>query len=178
MERSLDLAEAMEARGFSRSPAGARPLRPIVAQTGIAAGLAIILVGATLPVVMPRNTAWPGWIMIAVGVGLLALTLWAMGRGARRERYRRSVWRDRDTALAAMSAGALGFLLAYRFLAPSALTYYPFPSIYWPDFDLLAAAALLGLAAPVIVLAIQAWSQRRTDDARPLQAPNATKRTR
>src|SRR5436190_11181157 len=77
MERSLDVAEAMESRGFSRSPAGARRLPPILAQTGIAAGLGLILVGATLPAFMGA-AFWPSWAVIAAGAGALAATLWAM----------------------------------------------------------------------------------------------------
>ena len=155
MESSLDLAEAMEARGFSRTPPGARRMRPIVAQAGIAIGLAIVLMGAALPAVLPRDMAWPGWVVLAVGLGVLAATLWAMGRGTRRERYTRGVWRGRDTYLAALSIGVAAFLLTYRFLAPSALLYYPFPSIGWPNFDPMVALALLGILGPILILALE-----------------------
>jgi MFS family permease len=155
MERSLDLAEAMEARGFSRTPPGAARLRPIVAQTGIASGLGLILVGATLPAILPRDATWPGWVVIAAGAGVLTATLWAMGRGMRRERYRRGIWRERDTYLAALSIGIAAFLIAYRLLAASALLYYPFPRIHWPEFDPLVALVLAALSGPVIFLSVE-----------------------
>jgi energy-coupling factor transport system permease protein len=149
MERSMDLAEAMEARGFSRGPGRSHAVRPVVVQAGLAAGLGLILAGSAWPAFMPAM-AYVGWAALAAGVALIALTLRAAARGVRRTHYRRSVWRERDTLLAASSIGVIAFLLAYRVLLPSTLVYYPFPRIHLPSFDPAIALALLILAAPAM----------------------------
>ncbi|MFL5731974.1 MAG: energy-coupling factor transporter transmembrane component T [Chloroflexia bacterium] len=149
MERSMDLAEAMEARGFSRGPATSRPARPAVVQSGLAAGLGLVLAGSAWPAFVPA-LGYTGWAAALAGLGLLAFTLRAAGAGARRTHYRRGVWRERDTLLAAASVGLIGFLLTYRILLPASLIYYPFPSIYPPPFDPVIGLALLSLGAPVV----------------------------
>jgi energy-coupling factor transport system permease protein len=174
MERSMNLAEAMEARGFSRSPAGSRPVRPIVTQAGLALGIGLTLAGGALLAFFATQPLI-GWATIALGIGLIAVTLRAVGRGARRRRYRRAAWRERDTALAAVSIGIIVFLLAYKFLAPSALTYYPFPSIHPPTFDPVVALALLGLAAPSFIfwiLDFGFWIGQRTPKSK-IQNPKS-----
>jgi len=150
MERSMNLAEAMEARGFSRGRGSSAPatIKPIVSQVGLAAGLGLILVGSAWQAVVPK-TPLAGWAIVALGAALLALTLKTMGSGTRRSRYRRSVWQEQDTLLAAISVGLIAFLITYRVMLPTALLYYPFPRIYAPDFDVVIAIGLLALAAPV-----------------------------
>lgn len=152
MERSMNMAEAMEARGFSRNPPGARRVAPIVAQSGIALGLGLVLSGgAFLAFFAP--TPWVGWLCIASGILLLSLTLRAVGAGIKRSRYRRSVWRSTDTLLAIVSLAILAILLTYKLFEPSALVYDPLARlrIYVPAFDPVVACTLLALAVPVFV---------------------------
>jgi energy-coupling factor transport system permease protein len=152
MERSMNLAEAMEARGFSRSPVGTRKVRPIYVQIALVFGLGLVLTGGALFALL-ADTPWLGWGCIALGISLLAITLWYVGKGVKRTRYRRGVWRDRDTALAIASL-AIGFiLLTYKLLAPATLVYDPLSRIriYSPPFDVMIACMMLALTAPAIV---------------------------
>jgi energy-coupling factor transport system permease protein len=153
MESSMNLAEAMEARGFSRDPSGSRRVRPIISQIGLAIGISLVLIGGTLPAFLGTIEVI-GWATVTSGIGVIAVTLWAIGRGTRRERYRRSVWRERDTALASLSIGIITFLITYRIQAPSTLVYYPFPSVHLPQFDPVVALALVGLTAPILILLV------------------------
>lgn len=152
MERSMNLAEAMEARGFSRSPVGARRVAPIVAQGGLALGLGLVLSGGAF-LAFFASTPWIGWLCVAAGVVLISLTLRAVGAGMKRTRYRRSVWRSPDTILAIASVAILAILLTYKLFEPSALIYDPLARlrIYMPSFDPVIACTLLALAAPVFV---------------------------
>jgi energy-coupling factor transport system permease protein len=165
MERSMNLAEAMESRGFSRkSGENIHKLPPVVIQSGIATGIGLMLVGgallafaSTIPVI--------GWFTIVAGAGVLSLTMWAVGLGKGRTRIRRNRWYERDTLLAALSAGFLAFFVTYRVLAPSALVYYPFPGLHAPYIDVLVLATLLLLLAPVFLYQGRAWGRiapRRT----------------
>ena len=154
MERSMNLAEAMEARGYSRATSGARAIPPLLSQLGIAGGLGLLLVGGTMFAFAP-DLPLLGWLLIGLGVSLVTLTLWASGRGAQRTRYRRSVWRARDTPLAIVSGGVLGILLVFKFVAPSLLAYTPFLLISMPGFDPLVALTLAALATPAIIIRLQ-----------------------
>ena len=62
----------MEARGFSRGSAHSQAVRPVVVQTGLAAGLGLILVGSAWPAFMPV-LAYVSWLAVAAGVALIAI---------------------------------------------------------------------------------------------------------
>lgn len=171
MERSMNLAEAMEARGFSRSTAK-RALPPMLVQLGLAGGLAVALAGSTMFAFLP-GAPLLAWFLIGAGVALLSSTLWAVGTGTRRTRYRRSVWRAQDTPLAIVSLGVLAVLLIFRLGAPSLLSYTPFLRISVPSFDPLTALAVCALAAPVLIVRLQAGHFVATKIAdRPEHQPN------
>lgn len=168
MERSVNLAEAMEARGFSRTSASGRGLPPLAVQLGLAGGLGLILAGGALLVFL-ADMPWVGWLCIAGGATLVALTLWRVGRGVRRTRYRRGKWYDRDTVLAAVSLAISLVLLTYKLLAPGVLIYNPLARlrIYVPGFDPVIAVALLALAVPVLLI------RRPSSQVMPVTAPSA-----
>jgi energy-coupling factor transport system permease protein len=151
MERSMNLAEAMEARGFSRATARAHALPPLLVQVGIAGGLGLLLTGGTMFAFLPTMPML-GWLLIALGLALIGLTLRAASRGTRRTRYRRAVWRPHDTPLAIVSTAVLSILVVFKFLAPSLLSYTPFLRISFPAFDPLVALTLGMLAAPAAIL--------------------------
>jgi energy-coupling factor transport system permease protein len=153
MERSMNLAEAMESRGFSRAPATGRRLSPLVVQVGLALGLGFVLVGSTSFAFAP-GTPWLGWLLIAAGLVLIATTLRAVGSGLKRSRYRRTIWRDRDTPLAIVSVGIISMVLALKLIAPSLFSYDPFLRISMPPFDPLVAATILALLAPAVIMTI------------------------
>jgi energy-coupling factor transport system permease protein len=152
IERSIDLAEAMESRGFSRAPARARRLPPIVVQLGIAAGLALVLAGGTLFAFWPAEMHWIDWLLILAGLALIGWTLWGVGRGTKRTRYLYATWHERDTVLAAISLGILAILCTYRLLEPAMLAYNPFPRVSLPTFDPILVLALAALVSPGVIL--------------------------
>ena len=150
MERSMNLAEAMEARGFSRAESTGRRISPLVVQLGIAFGLGFVLVGSTLFAFTP-HLPWLAWLVVAIGLLLVVITLRAVGAGLKRTRYRRTIWRDRDTPLAIASIGVLAITLIFKFVAPSLLSYNPFPIITVPPFDPIVALTILALLAPAVI---------------------------
>jgi energy-coupling factor transport system permease protein len=152
MEKSMNLAEAMEARGFSKnSGQNIHKIPPLMIQSGLTGGVGLILIGgallafaSTIPVI--------GWFTILAGATLLFLTLRALGLGSKRTRIRRARWYERDICLASLSAGSVVCLVTYRVLMPSAFVYYPFPSLYVPPVDPVVCVALLLLLAPIALL--------------------------
>ena len=89
----------------------------------------------------------------------MGLTLWAVSARSRRTRYRRSVWRDRDTLLTVPSLGITGVLLLYKSVAPVALIYDPLSRLrmYAPPFDPVLALVLVAIAVPALIM----WGEGR-----------------
>ncbi|MDQ5824859.1 MAG: energy-coupling factor transporter transmembrane protein EcfT [Chloroflexota bacterium] len=162
MERSMNLAEAMEARGFSRHAPGTRKLPPLLVQSGVAAGLGLTMTGAAF-LAFFSQTPLLGWSTIVGGVALVGATLWAVSAGSRRTRYRRSVWRDTDTLLLVPSLAIIAILLLYKSRVAGALIYDPLSRLrmYAPPFDPVLGLTLIALAVPALVL----WSNRRATGA-------------
>ena len=157
----MNLAEAMEARGFSRVSAGERRISPVSVQVGLIFGLGLVLVGSTLFAFAP-GMPWLAWLLIAGGLALLFATLRAVGTGLKRSRYRRTVWRDRDTPLAIASLGILAAVLTFKFIAPSLLSYDPFLRISMPHFDPVVALTILALLTPAAIVRLTTDDQQLT----------------
>ena len=150
----MNLAEAMESRGFSRSSAK-RALSPLLVQLGLAGGLAITLAGSTMFAFLP-GVPLLAWLLTITGIVLIGFTLWAVGAGTTRTRYRRSVWRAQDTPLTIISLGLLAVLLVFKMLAPSLLSYTPFLRVSIPSFDPVTALVICALALPALIVRVQA----------------------
>ena len=153
LERSIDLAESMEARGFGHTaprPEGRRSGRPggRAVPIALAAALALLLAGACARTFRPDSPA--GWTALAAGALVLAAALAAVARGVRRSRFRREPWRRRDTVVAACSAAVLLAFAAAWALDRQALFYYPYPRLTAPPFAPGLAAALALLTAPAL----------------------------
>ncbi|NOX61149.1 MAG: energy-coupling factor transporter transmembrane protein EcfT [Chloroflexi bacterium] len=152
LDRAIQLAESMDARGFGGNLAAldARGRRRLGLAT--LAGLSGLLVGLLL-----RAMQGPG---DAVGLGLMAggaiallLVFREQGRRLQRTRYRRWLWRPRDTALAAALTPGLVALLGLALLAPNLLFYYPYPPYaLTPDFNPIIALLFALPLLPALLL--------------------------
>ena len=149
LERSITLAESMEARGFARqTTTTARAVSTGLPGKGLVAlALALLAGGVFAQRYFPNPL--PGRLALFSGGLLLVGLLWFMGRTVRRSRYRRELWRRKDT-LVALTSGLISLVLAATWLAArSAFIFYPYPRFSWPPFDPLIGLLLLLLAAPV-----------------------------
>ena len=149
LERAIQLAEAMEARGFSRvvTPAQASSRLRKLALTLAILACGIALFGYSYW----RPGRWPALALLAAGLALLLFTLCRMGRGTGRTRYRRELWRRRDTVVGVASGAVLATFLALLVLSPKVLAYPVYPRVNWPPFEPLVGLALLPLLAPALV---------------------------
>jgi energy-coupling factor transport system permease protein len=151
LERAIQLAEAMEARGFGSSvdPMPHRWAR--VAQTGLLVALLALMGGLFTVAAFPEQSGW-GWVLAGVGAAGMMAILGLKGREVRRTRYRRLVWTWRDTSVVIASAVVLAVVVAAKLTMPEVLTYSPFPpNALLPPFHPLVGAALLLLALPALV---------------------------
>lgn len=145
LEQAVQLAEALEARGYG---GGSRPSTKERAL--LAVGLAGML-GGWLAAFLWSAGAWVGHCVAATGAAVVAWTLWRVGRRDRRTRYRPLRWTAADRGAAIAAAIPLVAFLALAMLRPSALAYVPYPRIAPPPFDPLVGTSLVLLAAPALL---------------------------
>jgi energy-coupling factor transport system permease protein len=149
LERAVQLAESMEARGFGSDQRNHSRVKRSVWRILIAAGLFGLLCAAF----------WRGyrsqslWVSVVLALGSTALlvgTIAAMGRGTRRSRYRRELWRRRDTLVSMVALASILIICAFWLLDADTLFFYPYPRVSSPGFNPLVGLALLAIVAPVL----------------------------
>lgn len=144
LERSMQLAEAMVARGF----AGGEAPPDRRAQVLMLLGMALWLAGWLLQ--LAWGQAAEGGLLLGLGAALLLIGLWLGGRAHPHTDYRPPRWHRRDVlVVAAAAVTALAYLLPWHERA--ALFYYPYPALVWPVVSWPLLAATLGLAGPAAV---------------------------
>jgi energy-coupling factor transport system permease protein len=148
LERSLQLAESMEARGFGNIQP-LPPARDVLYKMLTLLALAGIL-GGTFAATYLTAWQWAGWSVLALSVlGLVAL-FWAQGKRLTRTHYRRETWRWRDGAALAACATSLALIVGVRIADGDLLRYYAYTEIT-PSFVPWLGAALLVLLAPTLL---------------------------
>ncbi|MFN2289575.1 MAG: energy-coupling factor transporter transmembrane component T [Anaerolineae bacterium] len=150
LERAIQLAETMEARGFGSAVEPLPPRRALAIQIGGLLALIVLLAGLFVTAYFVEIRTW-GWAIVGLGVaGLLATFRLQAGR-VRQSRYRRPAWHGRDVLVVAACVLAVGAFMIARMAMPEALYYSPYPpNALWPPFQPVAGAALLLLAVPAL----------------------------
>jgi energy-coupling factor transport system permease protein len=148
LERSFQLAESIEARGFGRArdlPRG----RDLLYKGLTLLGLAGLPIGI-LAVSYSEALTGIGWAVTLVSVGTLVSVFWAEGQRVQRTHYRRDRWTWRDGIVLAASACVVVILIAARARDPEVLYYYPYVELL-PPFEPWIGTALLALVTPVLL---------------------------
>jgi energy-coupling factor transport system permease protein len=144
LERSMQLAEAMVARGFAAGEAVA-DRRP---QVLVLLGMASWLLGWLLRLAWQQEAA--GWALLVAGIALLVGGLWLAGRRHPHTVYRPDTWHWRDAAvIGAATVAASAYLVPWPGLDRSPLFYYPYAALVWPALSPAILLATLGFAAPL-----------------------------
>jgi len=153
LERSVDLAASMDARGYGRRRAVGRgasvvaTLALVVGLVGVGVGVyAVADVGAPGPLGLP---------VLAVGSALLAVGMVVSGRRVERSRYRPDPWRGAEWAVVVLGALAALAATVASVVDPAALA-LPLDPLGWPAAPpvvvvTLAAASLAGVVTPLPV---------------------------
>lgn len=151
LERSVDLAASMDARGYGRR----RDVSPGAATVaGVAVGVGLVGVGVGVYAVLDAGAPRPlGLPVVALGVALLAVGMVAAGRRVDRSRYRPDVWRAAEWLVVACGLVAAVTMGIMGVVAPSALE-LPLSPLGWPAVPPLALGGLAvslvcGVATPV-----------------------------
>jgi energy-coupling factor transport system permease protein len=142
LERSLQLAESMTARGFASR---AHQTHAHASRILLALGLVLLLAGAGLQVAAVGKGLEN--LLTLAGAGLILAGLWLAGRGAIRPVFHPQPWNRRDTVMVCISAVVLLLLLIQQ----KTLGYNPYPSILFPEFDPWTGLIFCGLICPAFL---------------------------
>ncbi|GAB4208666.1 MAG: energy-coupling factor transporter transmembrane component T [Roseiflexaceae bacterium] len=148
LERSIQLAEALDARGYGRTRAADLALGR--QQLGVLAGLLLVCAGLFVWFYYGSAAGTGGAGLLVAGALLLLLAMRALGQLVPRTTYRRERWRRRDSLAALALAGAVIGSATLHLLGAGGLRYNPYPLISAPPFDPLAGLLICLLAAPAL----------------------------
>lgn len=151
LERSIQLAEAMEARGYGSGIAPVSARRNALLQLGLLVGLLGLIAGLFVRAYYPAARGWGGLASVAAAALVLAV-LWYQGRRVRRTYFRTWHWDPPSLAVAAAAVLTLVAVVTAERWSAFGLSYYPYPpGDILPTFEPAVAAALLLLAAPAVI---------------------------
>jgi energy-coupling factor transport system permease protein len=152
LERAMQLAESMEARGFGGQVIVASARRQTMHQLAILIGLGAVAGGLAVAGFWAQEALFAG-LLIASGIVAAVWSFWDTGRRAKRTRYRRWSWRRGDRLLFVTGLiGTIGWALVWL-VSADALLYYPFPPLSpWPQFSPLLGSLILLLVMPAVLL--------------------------
>lgn len=160
LERAMQLAESMEARGFGGQAAPADGRQRALNQLALLLGLGALGAGFAGSGFWPERQLLVG-ALLAAGAGLLGWSFWDQGRRVRRTRYHRWVWARNDRVVLAASLLSLLVWSGIWLGRGDWLFYYPYPPYSpWPTFQPLLGLAIVLLTAPALLLPPQVTSNQ------------------
>ena len=158
LERALQLAEAMTARGFGSLGIAKEKAQTDWLRLGMAAGLVLLLAGLLALLFWQQPVV--GWAAVAGGGALVWGMLLLQGSHVQRTVYRRQRWNGRARAMAL--ASVLTLAVTVWGARHGLLAYSPYPALSAPRLPWLLLAGLLpGLLAPL-------WTMGRSMRRSPL----------
>jgi energy-coupling factor transport system permease protein len=143
MERAVGLAESMDSRGFGHRPAS----RTEAAAGWVSLGALLALAGCFIALVA-RATVTAAALAVAGGAGVVVAVALA-SRSTGRVRYRKRRLTATDWAMAGVASLAPLTLLALSAADDGSLA-WPGPTVALPSLNLVAVAALVALAVPML----------------------------
>ena len=149
LERAIQLAESMEARGFGSSTSDQTGRHRTLHRMLIAAALFGLLVAAFSFGYYP-DARWLSAVLGVASIGLLLGNVLVMSRRVKRSRYRRELWRRRDTLVSAACVASIFVVGCFWLLNVEALVFYPYPKVSLPEFNPLIGLAMLAVVTPVL----------------------------
>jgi energy-coupling factor transport system permease protein len=163
LERSLQRAESLDARGFGSLDPAARGGNRWTGLLSVG-GLGLAACGAFAYFYYSGTPLAAGAAMMS-GVVLAGLAVRAQGAGAAGgSRYSQEPWTGRDGLVVGCALLSTALLILLRVLDAGDATYIPYPSVTAPAFHPLGALAFLLLLAPALASTARKGGRREDDD--------------
>jgi energy-coupling factor transport system permease protein len=157
LESSLELAAAMDARGFGRRGAVSRRRRRATSAAVLTGLLAVA--AASYGLLATGSPAAIGVPLLATGAAVASAAVVLGGRGVARTRYRPDAWGGREWVIAVSGLAALAGVVAAGRFEPGSLHTgtYPIgtPELPWPALAGLAVALLPAVLGPRVPRALR-----------------------
>lgn len=147
LDRSLQLASSMDARGYGRRVA-VRPGTRRLGTGSTAVGLLLVLAGV-YGLLDTGSLPAGGVPFVAVGAVLVGVGMAAGGRRTNRTRYRPDVWRTAEWLVVGSGAVALASLIAASVIGVPGLQLTVSP-LHFPQLPLLAMVGVLVGLVPAV----------------------------
>ena len=161
LERSVQRAESLDARGFGSTPSGGVMTGRSKALVMLSVGLA----GAGVCLYLYRgDNALPAVAVMAGAAVAAMLVIRARGGHLQATRYFREPLARSSALVIGCSALSLALLLGMRIAGAGGVAYYPYPTVAIPDLHPLGVLAFLCLLAPALYLAASRTSEECSDD--------------
>lgn len=170
LERSVELASSMDARGYGRRVAVARTTRRL--GTGATAVGFLLMIVGVCGALDPGSLPAGGIPFLAVGALLLGAALAAGGRRTNRTRYRPDVWRAREWAATGSGAAVLLSVAVAGALGVAGLQLDVYP-LHMPLLPVIPAVGILIGLLPAVV----APAPQSTTTSRPPASPATLRRS-
>jgi energy-coupling factor transport system permease protein len=152
LDRSLQLASSMDARGYGRRVPVARGARRTA--TAATAGGLLLVVAGVYGVLVAGSLPGGGIPFVAVGAVLVGAGLAVGGRRTNRTRYRPDPWRLPEWLVSASGAVAVGVVVGSGILGVPGLEYVLSP-LALPTLPVAAAIGILVGIAPAWVAPVE-----------------------
>jgi energy-coupling factor transport system permease protein len=168
LERSLQLAEAMDSRGYgARRPGSGRTL--VLEAAGSIVGLLLLALGLFATFYWTDGRL--GWGLLGGGMGLLALVAQWAGHGTQRSRYLREPWRRRDLVAISGAVSLIALTTFARRYGVEVLVYAPLPKATLPPFRVWSLGMVVLLIIPAVLTTVASRQPARVAAAGGETAP-------
>ena len=117
----------------------------------LAIGAVAVALGA-FALLYYRTAPAGGAVVLAGGLGAIGWALRRLGQASRRTRYRREIWRRRDSLVALALGLALALTLLTWATRSAWWSYTPYPTLHWPAFEPALGVTLALLVVPALPL--------------------------
>jgi energy-coupling factor transport system permease protein len=145
LERAMQIAEAMTARGYTvQRPQKQYPWHKIILPTSL-----ILIIGGWL-FMMSVPSSWTGWLIILMGVTLLAALFFLSGRRTPKTYFFRETWNSNSYLLLLISILVI-LLIVLPIPGQSTLSYNPYPILQLPLISIPQINAILLLIFPAFL---------------------------
>ncbi len=147
LEQSMQLSEAIVARGFGAAQAEGNSLSR---QVLLVVGLAVLMGGWLAQMLWPSINLL-GVMTMLCGAGVVVVSLFRSTRASPRTTYHDQRLTVRDLLIILACVLALVIVFAPALLGqPNTLAYYPYPALSLPQFNVAVGVGLLLLLGPVL----------------------------
>jgi energy-coupling factor transport system permease protein len=162
LERSIQRAESLDARGFGSPAPSAQRANRWVALLSVG-GLGLVACGG-FSYFYYGGSPLPATAAMAAGVALIAFAVRARGWGVISSRSCQGPWIQTDVLVAGCSFLSVVLLVGIRALGAGDVTYNPYPHVAMPALHPLGALAILLLLAPAAATIALNGKRRENED--------------